>query len=177
VLPFHPGEAPEQLAHLGILGFARRALVERVAAQLDLEGLAHGFQSRVAFDRTDDALPLPLQAEWVSLLPYVNHLQNLNWYGLKVGGLTPGKYRLLIDGAEVASFSSDELAAGVNLGNLRAGEHSLVAFFTGKGPHERDYKRGATLKIDKGTDPKYIELQIKDSMGKLQPEFDVKVWQ
>jgi hypothetical protein len=63
------------------------------------------------------------------------------------------------------------------LGNLRAGEHSLVAFFTGKGPHERDYKRGATLKIDKGTDPKYIELQIKDSMGKLQPEFDVKVWQ
>jgi hypothetical protein len=63
------------------------------------------------------------------------------------------------------------------LGNLRAGEHSLVAFFTGKGPHERDYKRGATLKIDKGTDPKYIELQIKDAMGKLQPEFDVKVWQ
>jgi hypothetical protein len=63
------------------------------------------------------------------------------------------------------------------LGNLRAGEHSLVAFFTCKGPHERDYKRGATLKIDKGTDPKYIELQIKDSMGKLQPEFDVKVWQ
>jgi hypothetical protein len=63
------------------------------------------------------------------------------------------------------------------LGNLRAGEHSLVAFFTGKGPHERDYKRGATLKIDKGTDPKYIELQIKDSMGKLQPEFEVKVWQ
>jgi hypothetical protein len=63
------------------------------------------------------------------------------------------------------------------LGNLRAGEHSLVAFFTGKGPHDRDYKRGATLKIDKGTDAKYIELQIKDSMGKLQPEFDVKVWQ
>ncbi len=63
------------------------------------------------------------------------------------------------------------------LGNLRAGEHSLVAFFTGKGPHERDYKRGATLKVDKGTDPKYIELQIKDSLGKLQPEFDVKVWQ
>ncbi len=63
------------------------------------------------------------------------------------------------------------------LGNLRAGEHSLVAFFTGKGPHERDYKRGATLKIDKGTEPKYIELQIKDSTGKLQPEFEVKVWQ
>jgi hypothetical protein len=65
----------------------------------------------------------------------------------------------------------------VYLGNLRAGEHQVVAFFTGKGPHERDYKRGTTVKFEKGTDPKYIELQIKDSTGKLQPEFEVKVWQ
>jgi hypothetical protein len=65
----------------------------------------------------------------------------------------------------------------VYLGNLRAGQHEIVAFFTGQGPHERDYKRGATVKFDKGTDPKYIELRIKDSTGKLQPEFDVKVWQ
>jgi hypothetical protein len=63
------------------------------------------------------------------------------------------------------------------LGNLRAGTHELVAYFTGKGPHDRDYKRGATLKIDKGTEPKYIELRIRDSTGKLQPEFEVKVWQ
>jgi len=65
----------------------------------------------------------------------------------------------------------------VYLGNLRAGEHELVAFFTGGGPHARDYKRGATVKFEKGTDAKYIELRIKDSTGKLQPEFDVKVWQ
>ena len=65
----------------------------------------------------------------------------------------------------------------VYLGNLKAGKHEIVAFFTGKGPHERDYKRGTTIRFDKATDPKYIELQIKDSMGKLQPEFDVKVWQ
>ena len=63
------------------------------------------------------------------------------------------------------------------LGNLRTGEHELVAFFTGKGPHERDYKRGATVKFDKGTEAKYIELRIQDSTGKLQPEFDVKLWQ
>ena len=63
------------------------------------------------------------------------------------------------------------------LGNLKAGTHEIVAFFTGGGPHDRDYKRGTTIKFDKGTDPKYIELRIKDSTGKLQPEFDVKVWQ
>ena len=65
----------------------------------------------------------------------------------------------------------------VFVGNLRAGEHSIDAFFTGKGPHERDYKRATTLKFDKGTDPKYIELQIKDLTPKIQPEFEVKVWQ
>jgi hypothetical protein len=63
------------------------------------------------------------------------------------------------------------------LGNLKVGDHELIAYFTGKGPHDRDYKRGATVKFEKGTDPKYIELRIKDSEAKLQPEFDVKVWQ
>ncbi len=65
----------------------------------------------------------------------------------------------------------------IYLGNLKVGEHELVAYFTGKGPHDRDYKRGATVKFDKSTDAKYIELRIKDSEAKLQPEFDVKVWQ
>jgi hypothetical protein len=65
----------------------------------------------------------------------------------------------------------------VFVGNLRTGEHEIVAFFTGKGPHDRDYKRGATVKFEKGTEAKYIELRIQDSMGKLQPEFDVKLWQ
>jgi hypothetical protein len=62
------------------------------------------------------------------------------------------------------------------LGNLKSGTHEIVAFFTGQGPHERDYKRGATIKFDKGTGAGYVELRIKDSSGKLQPEFDVKVW-
>lgn len=94
--------------------------------------------------------------------------------------------RVRLDDKEVAAYlyTPAEVAAlhrgGVQrlyLGNLRAGTHELVAYFTGKGPHDRDYKRGATLKIDKGTEPKYVELRIKDSTGKLQPEFDVKVWQ
>jgi hypothetical protein len=63
------------------------------------------------------------------------------------------------------------------LGNLKAGPHEIVAFFTGGGPHSRDYKRGATIKFDKGSGAGYVELRIKDSLGKLQPEFDVKVWQ
>lgn len=65
----------------------------------------------------------------------------------------------------------------LHLGQLRAGEHVLTAFFTGQGPHERDYKRGATIKFEKLAGVRYIELQIKDSQARLQPEFEVKVWQ
>ncbi|WP_374674764.1 AraC family transcriptional regulator [Ideonella sp.] len=62
------------------------------------------------------------------------------------------------------------------VGNLRAGAHEITAFFTGQGPHTRDYKRATTLKFDKGGEPKYIELQIKDATANLQPQFEVKVW-
>jgi hypothetical protein len=77
--------------------------------------------------------------------------------------------------AEVAALHRGGVQR-IYLGNLRSGAHELVAFFTGKGPHDRDYRRGRTLKFDKGTDPRFIELQIKDSTGALQPEFLVKVW-
>jgi hypothetical protein len=63
------------------------------------------------------------------------------------------------------------------LGNLRAGNHELVAVFTGKGPHDRDYRRGTTLSFEKATGPKYIELQIRDETRNQQPEFRVKEWQ
>jgi hypothetical protein len=69
----------------------------------------------------------------------------------------------------------------VFVGNLRAGKHVITAFFTGKGPKtgefQRDYKRGTTLEFDKGTEPRYIELRIRDKEVSLQPEFEVKVWQ
>jgi hypothetical protein len=62
------------------------------------------------------------------------------------------------------------------MGNLRTGKHELVAVFIGKGPKGRDYRRGTTLKFEKGTDPKYIELQIRDDTHGLQPDFRVKEW-
>ncbi len=63
------------------------------------------------------------------------------------------------------------------LGNLRVGQHELVAVFTGKGPHERDYRRATTITIDKKTDPEFVELKIVDTEQKLQPDFQVKQWQ
>jgi hypothetical protein len=63
------------------------------------------------------------------------------------------------------------------LGNLKVGRHELVAFFSGKGPNDRDYKRGATLKFEKGIGAKYLELKINDRQRRLQPEFEIKDWE
>ena len=63
------------------------------------------------------------------------------------------------------------------LGNLKVGKHELVAFFSGKGPNERDYKRGANLKFEKGVGAKYLELKITDRQRKAQPEFAIKDWE
>ena len=93
--------------------------------------------------------------------------------------------QLKIDGKEVADYlytprEVDALVRGgvqrIHVGNLRTGDHELVAFFTGKGPHGRDYKRGATATIKKGLGPKYVELKIVDQTSNYQPEFEVKEW-
>jgi len=62
------------------------------------------------------------------------------------------------------------------LGNLKAGEHEISAFFTGRGP-QQDYKRGAKIVITKDQEPVVLELRIVDSSAQLQPVFDIKQWQ
>lgn len=92
---------------------------------------------------------------------------------------------LRIDGKDVTAYLYTEretqalYRGGVqrlHVGNLPAGEHELVAFFTGKGPHGRDYRRGATLVFEKSLGPKYLELRIDDQTRKQQPDFVVKEW-
>ncbi|MGI9301616.1 MAG: hypothetical protein ACR2RB_02760, partial [Gammaproteobacteria bacterium] len=61
-------------------------------------------------------------------------------------------------------------------GNLRTGEHDIVALITGTGPKGRDYRRGANITIKKGVGSKFVELKITDRDSKQQPEFIVKEW-
>ncbi|HME40930.1 MAG TPA: hypothetical protein VKG63_18400 [Steroidobacteraceae bacterium] len=91
-----------------------------------------------------------------------------------------------IDNKEVKNYlytarEADALLKGgvqqIYLGNLKVGKHELVAFFTGKGPVERNYKRGATISFDKGVGAKYLELKITDRVAKHQPEFTIKDWE
>src|SRR6185437_4558236 len=75
----------------------------------------------ISFSRTDEALPMPIQPDWRGILPYVNQLKDLNYYGLKVAGLNAGKYALSIDGKKAGEYTVEELSKGVNLGNLASG--------------------------------------------------------
>ena len=52
-----------------------------------------------------------------------------------------------------------------------------MAICTGKGPHTSEYRRGATVSIDKGIGAKYLELEITDRVKKQQPEFVIKEWE
>lgn len=61
-------------------------------------------------------------------------------------------------------------------GNLASGEHEIIALFIGKGPNGRDYRRGTTLKLEKGSDPQFVELQILDDPSKEQPLFEAREW-
>jgi hypothetical protein len=94
--------------------------------------------------------------------------------------------QVTLDGKDVANYLYTEREAGalvqggvqrLFVGNVKAGEHELVAVFTGEGPHTRDYRRGASLVFEKGIGPKYIELTISDRANKQQPEFVVKEWE
>jgi hypothetical protein len=63
------------------------------------------------------------------------------------------------------------------VGNLRSGEHELVALFNGKGPHERAYRRAASIRFEKGVGAKYLELKVTDHLRAQQPEFEIKDWE
>ena len=89
-----------------------------------------------------------------------------------------------LDGDEVSHHLYTErqvdalLRGGVQklyLGNIKQGKHRLTAFFTGRGPGERDYRRAATVEFEKSFEPAIVELAIRDSESKYQPEFTAAV--
>ena len=94
--------------------------------------------------------------------------------------------QLKIDDKVVANhlYTKRELGAlergGVQrlyMGNVKSGEHELIASFRGPGPNNREYKRATTIKFEKSSAAKFMELKIIDATHKLQPEFVVKEWE
>ena len=61
------------------------------------------------------------------------------------------------------------------IGNIKQGKNRVTAFFTGRGPSGRDYRRATSVDFDKTFEPAFVELAITDSTAKYQPEFHAAV--
>jgi len=61
------------------------------------------------------------------------------------------------------------------IGNVKQGQNRLTAFFTGRGPSGRDYRRATTVEFEKSFEPAFVELAISDSGASYQPEFHAAV--
>lgn len=116
------------MAHAILTGLKAPAIVSDVSIEggkakserCKVEKLEVG-DEKVSFTRTDEATPLPVQKDWVSLLPYVNDLKDLNLYTLKIKNLKQGIWGVFVDGKEIAKYSAEQLSEGVNLGNATSG--------------------------------------------------------
>lgn len=56
-------------------------------------------------------------------------------------------------------------------GNVKQGKNTVTAFFTGRGPAGRDYRRASTVTFEKTFEPAFVELKITDSKENYQPDF------
>jgi hypothetical protein len=88
--------------------------------------------------------------------------------------------RVEIDGREIAqhAYTEAETSALVRgatqqlyVGNAAPGTHQLIAIFTGRGPHDRAYRRAASLDFDQNSGPRNIELRVGDGENRQQPYF------
>jgi len=66
---------------------------------------------------------------------------------------------------------------GLHTENLASGKHEIIAIVVGFGPEGRDYRRAVSMEFEKGTGPKYLQLQITGDRVKQQPEFRFKDWE
>jgi len=63
------------------------------------------------------------------------------------------------------------------MGNLKTGEHEVIAVLHGIGPNKEDYKVAASKKIEKGTDLIALEIRIEDQSESYQARVSVLEWE
>lgn len=103
--------APPLVARAEIDATASK-LVSAQACRVDNLKMADG---ALSFDRSDDALPMPIAPQATPALKLAPILADLNRYELLVTGLAPGNYDVAIDDSPVAKLSAEDLAKGWNL--------------------------------------------------------------
>ncbi len=94
--------------------FTTKAAVTESCRVVNVTTTEHG----LAFDRLDDALPMPIDVRAESALKLAPILEDLSRYELRVTGLPEGTYEVTVDGESVAKTDAAKLAEGLNLSGL-----------------------------------------------------------
>lgn len=123
----HPGPPGQALMAAAILkGMKFPRFISEASVTLDDKGQFKGsvedncevsgvaVKNGLRFKRLDKSLPFfPPEAR--GILKWAPVLEDMNYYGLQVKGLKPGRYEVKFAGMKAAEHSSEELANGVNL--------------------------------------------------------------
>ena len=169
------------LAALLLLAFVNTALAE-TPPDKD-ESLDSGIQSLkqdvIALNRDlfilEEELLYPASTQLAVFVSLdVGKFFNLDSVQLKVNDKVVSNY--LYTAREVEALHRGGIQR-LYMGNLKAGEHELVAIYTGKGPNGRDYRRGANLVVNKSLGAKFVELKIVDNPSSEQPDFSIREWE
>jgi lysophospholipase L1-like esterase len=122
----HPGPAGHlAMAYLFLKAQQAAADVSRLSLEARtarateaVRGTAENIRAQgggLAFTWSERALPFPIDPECAPALEWIPFNHDLNQEVLQVAGLKPGRYALRIDGVDIQTYSSDELASGINL--------------------------------------------------------------
>jgi lysophospholipase L1-like esterase len=97
------------------------AATKRVIAaeRCQIMDLAQSADGTLSFTRTDEALPLPLDARAESALKRAPIIDDLNLYVLKITGLESARYDVLIDDELAATVEASDLARGWNMATAK----------------------------------------------------------
>ncbi len=127
ILPdaIHPGPS----GHLVMAGALLKSWgVDPVVSALHLDGAQNSVVSKsktqiellgpLKWRQTDECLPFPHDPAYDLALRHSSFSRDLNRQSLQVDHLAAGQYALAIDGKQVAKWSADQLAAGIDLAML-----------------------------------------------------------
>ncbi len=109
--------APAIVASVTLDAKAARVIASENTAVDQVQSAGGG----LTWTQLDNGLPLPLigdNATMAVVLAISDIQKALNQQPLIVTGLAPGMYSLRIDDREIATFSAEQLAAGINLADL-----------------------------------------------------------
>ena len=123
-------------------------------------------QDTLSFDRTDEALPMPIDPRAEPALKLAPVLDDLDCYGLTVKGLAADHYDLTIDGQPAATVTKAELSKGYNLatckGPITKQVQQVLALVFKK--NEAYFQRWRNVQLHGGVESRLRELdkQISD---------------